>query len=55
MRCSGGCGGRVGAALREGTRGYWLECLNDSPEDALTYTFTAPALKPNVSATTRAV
>lgn len=32
-------------ALREDTRGYWQECLDDPPEDGLTYTGTAPALK----------
>jgi hypothetical protein len=31
------------AALREDTRGYWQECLDDAPDDGLTYTATADA------------
>ena len=34
------------AALREDTRGYWQECLDDdAPDDGLTYAATAEALK----------
>jgi hypothetical protein len=37
--------GRALAALREDTRSYWLEGLEDSPDDGLTYEPTAEALE----------
>ena len=36
---------RALAALREDTRGYWLECLEERPSDGLRYEPTAGALK----------
>jgi hypothetical protein len=35
---------RALAALREDTRSYWMECLEDSPVDGLSYEPTAEAL-----------
>jgi hypothetical protein len=32
-------------ALRDDTRGYWQECLDDAPGEGLIYTATAEALK----------
>ena len=36
---------RALAALRDDTRQYWEDCLSDPPDDGLTYTATAEALK----------